>query len=261
MTSVLHADRVGIQASSRWLVRDVSFSLERGEVLAILGPNGAGKSTLLGALAGDISPAEGAVMLDGRPLVGIKPLELARRRAVLPQQTFVQFAFTAREIVEMGRSAIDADRIDQGAVDRVLIATEAYDLQHRIFPTLSVGEQTRVSLSRVLAQETPILLLDEPTAALDLRHQQLVMEIARDLANRGAALVVVMHDLNLASAYADRILLLREGRMVMLGTPRETLTESVLSEIFGCRVGVIAHPETGLPLVLPMSGAPVLSRS
>jgi iron complex transport system ATP-binding protein len=261
MTSVLHADRVGIQASSRWLVRDVSFSLERGEVLAILGPNGAGKSTLLGALAGDISPAEGAVMLDGRPLVGIKPLELARRRAVLPQQTFVQFAFTAREIVEMGRSAIDADRIDKGAVDRVLIATEAYELQHRIFPTLSVGEQTRVSLSRVLAQETPILLLDEPTAALDLRHQQLVMEIARDLANRGAALVVVMHDLNLASAYADRILLLREGRMVMLGTPRETLTESVLSEIFGCRVGVIAHPETGLPLVLPMSGAPVLSRS
>jgi iron complex transport system ATP-binding protein len=261
MTSVLHADRVGIQASSRWLVRDVSFSLERGEVLAILGPNGAGKSTLLGALAGDISPAEGAVMLDGRPLVGIKPLELARRRAVLPQQTFVQFAFTAREIVEMGRSAIDADRIDKGAVDRVLIATEAYELQNRIFPTLSVGEQTRVSLSRVLAQETPILLLDEPTAALDLRHQQLVMEIARDLANRGAALVVVMHDLNLASAYADRILLLREGRMVMLGTPRETLTESVLSEIFGCRVGVIAHPETGLPLVLPMSGAPVLSRS
>jgi iron complex transport system ATP-binding protein len=261
MTSVLHADRVGIHASSRWLVRDVSFSLERGEVLAILGPNGAGKSTLLGALAGDISPAEGAVMLDGRQLVGIKPLELARRRAVLPQQTFVQFAFTAREIVEMGRSAIDADRIDKGAVDRVLIATEAYELQHRIFPTLSVGEQTRVSLSRVLAQETPILLLDEPTAALDLRHQQLVMEIARDLANRGAALVVVMHDLNLASAYADRILLLREGRMVMLGTPRETLTESVLSEIFGCRVGVIAHPETGLPLVLPMSGAPVLSRS
>jgi iron complex transport system ATP-binding protein len=261
MTSVLQVDRVGIQASSRWLVRDVSFSLERGEVLAILGPNGAGKSTLLGALAGDISLAEGAVMLDGRPLGSIKPLELARRRAVLPQQTFVQFSFTAREIVEMGRSAIDADRIDQGAVDRVLLATEAYDLQHRIFPTLSVGEQTRVSLSRVLAQETPFLLLDEPTAALDLRHQQLVMEIARDLANRGAALVVVMHDLNLASAYADRILLLREGRMVMLGTPRETLTEAVLSEIFGCRVGVIAHPETGLPLVLPMTGAPVLSRS
>jgi iron complex transport system ATP-binding protein len=133
-------------------------------------------------------------------------------------------------------------------------------MQHRVFPTLSVGEQSRVSLARVLAQETPVLLLDEPTAALDLRHQQLVMELARQMAERGAALAVVLHDLNLASAYADRILLLREGRLAALGPPRETLTEPLLSDIFGCRVSVMPHPDTGLPLVLPMTGALVSQR-
>ena len=260
MTPVLRVERVGIQASSRWLVRDVSFELERGEVLAILGPNGAGKSTLLAALAGDTLPAEGAVLLDERPLQGYKPMELARRRAVLPQQTFVQFAFTAREIVEMGRSAIDANVIDGNVIDRVLRATDSYDLQHRVFPTLSVGEQARVSLSRVLAQEAPVLLLDEPTAALDLRHQQMVMELARELAAHDAAVVVVLHDLNLASAYADRILLMRDGRLAALGPPSDTLTEPLLSDIFACRVVVIPHPETGLPLVLPMTAAQGASR-
>jgi iron complex transport system ATP-binding protein len=260
MTTMLRVERVGIQASSRWLVRDVSFTLERGEVLAILGPNGAGKSTLLAALAGDITPAEGHILLGDRPLASYKAIDLAQRRAVLPQQTFVQFAFTAREIVEMGRAAIDPERVDRAVIDRVLRETEAYDMQHRVFPTLSVGEQSRVSLARVLAQETPVLLLDEPTAALDLRHQQLVMELARQMAERGAALAVVLHDLNLASAYADRILLLREGRLAALGSPRETLTEPLLSDIFGCRVSVMPHPDTGLPLVLPMTGALVSQR-
>lgn len=260
MSALLCADGVGIQANGRWLVRDVSFELHRGEVLAILGPNGAGKSTLLAALAGDSIPTEGTVYLDDRPITAFKPLELARWRAVLPQQTVVQFAFTAREIVEMGRSAIDTDAIDRLAVDRALQATDAYDLQHRVFPTLSVGEQSRVSLARVLAQETLVLLLDEPTAALDLRHQQLVMDLARDLASRGAALAVILHDLNLAAAYADRILMLRDGRPAALGDPTETLTEPILSDIFSCRVSVIPHPETGLPLVLPMSAAPVLVR-
>ncbi len=260
MTAILQVERVGIQASGRWLVRDVSFELERGEVLAILGPNGAGKSTLLAALAGDSVPAEGSIMFEGRSIFAFKPLELARRRAVLPQQTFVQFAFTAREIVEMGRAAIDDDLVDRAVVDRVLRETDVYDLQHRIFPTLSVGEQARVTLSRVLAQETPILLLDEPTAALDLSHQQLVMELACKLASEGAAVAVVLHDLNLASAYADRILMLREGRIAALGSPRDTLTESLLGDIFACRVSVIPHPQTGRPLVLPMSAAPVLAR-
>jgi iron complex transport system ATP-binding protein len=260
MTTMLRVERVGIQASSRWLVRDVSFTLERGEVLAILGPNGAGKSTLLAALAGDITPAEGRILLGERPLASYKAIDLAQRRAVLPQQTFVQFAFTAREIVEMGRAAIDPERVDRAVIDRVLRETEAYDMQHRVFPTLSVGEQSRVSLARVLAQETPVLLLDEPTAALDLRHQQLVMELARQMAERGAALAVVLHDLNLASAYADRILLLREGRLASLGSPRETLTEPLLSDIFGCRVSVMPHPDTGLPLVLPTTGALVSQR-
>ncbi|MCA9860710.1 MAG: heme ABC transporter ATP-binding protein [Thermomicrobiales bacterium] len=259
--SVLRVERAGIHAGSRWLVRDVSFTVEPGEVLAILGPNGAGKSTLLAALSGDTMLSEGEILLDDRPLSRYTPIELARRRAVLPQQTFVQFSFTAREIVEMGRSAIDPNLNDRRVIDEVLEATDSYGLQHRVFPTLSVGEQSRVSLARVLAQETPVLFLDEPTAALDLRHQQLVMELARTLAAQGGALAVVLHDLNLASTYADRILLLREGRLAGLGTPAETLTESLLSEIFDCHVSIIPHPETGLPLVLPMAGAPALLRS
>jgi iron complex transport system ATP-binding protein len=251
----LAATDVGVSVRGRWLLRDVALAVAPGEVVALVGPNGAGKSTLLRVLAGDMLPATGRVLLDGRPIGEFRPRELALRRAVLPQQTVLQFAFTAREVVEMGRGPRRGED-DEAVVATSLARTESSQVAERIFPSLSVGEQARVSLSRVLAQESPLLLLDEPTASLDLRHQQLVMEVARDLAASGAMIVAVLHDLNLAAAHADRIAVLHGGRLVADGTPWETLTESLLTEVFACPIAVTPHPVRGCPLVIALpSGA------
>lgn len=253
---VLQAEHAGFAIDSRWLVQDVTLAVHAGEVVALVGPNGAGKSTLLRLLAGDLPPTRGQILLDGRPISAYRPHDLALRRAVLPQQTILQFAFTAKEVVEMGRSP-RRDRVDRD--DRVVLEslqrTEVAHLARRTFPSLSGGEQTRVSLARVLAQETPILLLDEPTASLDLRHQQLVMRVARELAAAGGAVLVVLHDLNLAAGFADRLAILRDGRLVAAGTPWETLTEPLLSEIFACPVTIMRHPSRDCPVVIPL-GSP-----
>lgn len=250
--SVLTADGVGIAIRSRWLVRDVDFAIAPGEVVALVGPNGAGKSTLVRALAGDIAPTTGKIMLDGRPLESYRPNELALRRAVLPQQTIVQFAFTAREVVDMGRGP-RRGQDDPEVIASSLARTESTHIAERVYPSLSGGEQSRVSLSRVLAQEAPLLLLDEPTASLDLRHQHLVMEVARNLAANGALVVAVLHDLNLAASYADRIVIMRDGQIVADGSPKETLTERLLSEVFACPIVVSTHPHRDCPLVIPLS--------
>jgi len=253
---VLHAEHVGFAIGSRRLVHDVTLALHAGEVVALVGPNGAGKSTLLRLLAGDLPPTSGQILLGGRPIRAYRPHDLALRRAVLPQQTILQFAFTAKEVVEMGRSPQRGRTgTDELVVLESLRRTEVAHLAQRTFPSLSGGEQTRVSLARVLAQETPILLLDEPTASLDLRHQQLVMSIARAIAAGGGAVLVVLHDLNLAAAFADRIAILRDGRLAAAGTPWETLTESLLCEIFACPVTITRHPVRDCPVVIPL-GSP-----
>jgi len=252
MPSSLIAEGVSLSIRSRWLLREVSFSVEPGEVIALVGPNGAGKSTMLRALAGDLTLTNGRVVLDGRNIDQYPPRDLALKRAVLPQQTVLQFAFSVREVVEMGRGPrhiIDND----GVVDASLRRTDSFDIADRIYPSLSGGEQARVTLSRVLAQQTPILLLDEPTASLDLHHQQMVMEVARELAMAGASVVVILHDLNLAATYADRIGIMREGRLVTIGTPWETCTEALLTEVFECEIAVAQHPIRNCPLVIPMA--------
>lgn len=250
---VLQAIGAGFAIGSRWLVQDITLALHRGEVVALVGPNGAGKSTLLRLLAGDVAPTRGQVLLDGHPIGAYRPRELALRRAVLPQQTILQFAFTAKEVVEMGRSPRQTTpEGDEAVVLSSLRRTEVLHLAARTFPSLSGGEQTRVSLARVLAQESPILLLDEPTASLDLRHQQLVMSVARAIASEGGIVVVVLHDLNLAAAFADRIAILCDGRLLAAGTPWDTLTESRLSEVFSCPVAVVRHPARDCPVVIPL---------
>jgi iron complex transport system ATP-binding protein len=231
----------------------VTLAVEPGEVLVLVGPNGAGKSTLLRVLAGDLAPTSGRALLDGKPIDRYPPRELALKRAVLPQQTVVQFAFTAREIVEMGRG--ERGIADDAIVTHSLARTETLHLADRIFPSLSGGEQARVTLSRVLAQDAPILLLDEPTAALDLHHQQLVMAVARDLAAEGARVVAILHDLNLAASFADRIGLMKDGRLAALGTPWETCRTDLLSEVFSCEIAIARHPARNCPLIIPMAGA------
>jgi iron complex transport system ATP-binding protein len=255
MTPLLEARGVGYHVGGAELLRGVDLTVEPGRLLAIGGPNGAGKSTLLKLLAGDLVPSEGEVVLAGKPLGSYRPRQLARQRAVLPQQTVLQFAFTAEEVVELGRSphrrrfgGTTAD--DLRAVRQAMADVDVEELAARSFPTLSAGEQARVSLARVLAQETELLLLDEPTAALDLRHQELVMRLARELVDLGRTVVAIVHDLNLAARHADDVALLKEGALVVLGPPWDVLTEATVEAVFEQPVRVVPHPDYDRPVLV-----------
>ncbi|MHA7133854.1 heme ABC transporter ATP-binding protein [Oerskovia turbata] len=236
------------------VLRGVSVAVRAGEVRALLGPNGAGKSSLLGALTGDLPLDSGSVLVDGAPLRSWTPTELAMRRAVLMQQIHLSFPFTSLDVVRMGRSpwrGTPAEELDDEVVAESLAATDVSHLAGRHFPSLSGGEKARVALARVLAQRTGLLMLDEPTAALDLKHQELVLQIARRHAQAGGAVVVVVHDLGLASAYADQVTLLSGGRVVADGSPHEVLTAGLLSEVYDYPVEVVPHPGGGAPIILP----------
>lgn len=237
------------------LLDDVEFEAHRGELHALLGPNGAGKSTLLGALAGDLKPSAGEVSLNGRSLAGWKLRELARVRAVLLQQHDVFFPFTVREVVEMGRApwrGTASEDDDERMIAEAMMLTDVTALSDRAVPSLSGGERARAALARVLAQGASTLMLDEPTAALDLKHQEDVLRLAEDRAESGDTVIVVLHDLNLAAAYADRVTLMQRGRIVATGAPRDVLTAERISAVYGQPVEVFDHPRTGVPLILPL---------
>jgi len=217
------------------VLRGADLAVGGGEVVALVGPNGAGKSSLLGVLAGDLEPDRGVVLLDGRPLAEHRPRELARQRAVLLQRQGLAFGFRVEEVVRMGRAPwyrTPAEDDDERAVTDAMGRAEVAPLALRLYPTLSGGEQARVSFARVLAQAAPVLLLDEPTAALDIRHQEVLLGIARAVAAEGAGVVVVLHDLSLAAAYADRLCVLSQGEVVADGPPRAVLTDELLSQVY-----------------------------
>ena len=235
------------------LLSGVSLTVQPGEILVLVGPNGAGKSTLMHILSGDLVPTSGSIDLDGKPLSSYRPHDLATRRAVLPQQSLLQFAFTVREVVEMGRAPFDDSPTTlAGNVDRALARTEMHPFAERVNPAPSRGEKARAQLARVIAQDAPLLLLDEPTAALDLRHQQHVMDLARDIAAAGGSVIAVVHDLNLASVSAHRVALLHQGRIVADGEPWSVMDEGVLSDVYQCPIAVHRHPLRDAPLVLPV---------
>lgn len=256
---VLQARSIRVLAAEKLLLDDVSIAVRSGQITAVAGPNGAGKSTLLKVLAGDLAPVAGEVLLDGRPLPSYGTRDLALRRAVMPQQTLLTFSFTVEEVVMMGRhphhGGPHGDQAsNRRAVREAMVATETTGMARRTYPTLSGGEQARTNLARVLAQATPLLLLDEPTASLDIRHQHLVLDIARDLARKGAAVVAVLHDLNLAAVYADHLVLLDRGSVAASGPPGEVLTVERLRSVFACPVAVVGHPVHDCPLVIPLGG-------
>jgi iron complex transport system ATP-binding protein len=254
---VIRAEGVTVELGGRRAVEAVDLAVPTGELLALVGPNGAGKSTLLSALAGERHPDAGRVLVGDRPVDGFEPLELARIRSVLTQDNAVSFPFRVAEVVEMGRSPwarTPARELDEAAIREALERTDVAHLVERRFTELSGGERARVSLARVLAQDTPVVLLDEPTAALDLRHQEDVLRIARELAREGRTVVVVLHDLSLAGAYADRVALLEHGRLRALGTPVEVLTEQLVSEVYQLSVEVLVRG--GRPLIIPRRSHP-----
>jgi len=252
--AIVEARGIGVELGGATILDGVDLELRAGEVLALLGPNGAGKSTLLAALCGDVERRTGTVTVTGRPVPGTSARELARVRAVLLQQVTVSFPFTVDQVVTMGRApwaGTEAEDDDEARVAQAMADADVADLADRQVTTLSGGERSRVALARVLAQETPVLLLDEPTAALDLHHQELVLSRVRAHADAGGAAVVVLHDLTLAAAWADRVQLLEHGRVAAVGTPAQVLVPELLSRVYGCPVEVLEHPRTGALLVVP----------
>ena len=245
---------VTVRAGGATLVDDVSLDVSAGEVVALVGPNGAGKTTLLGALAGDRRLAAGRVSIAGRDLIRLRGRQLARRRAVLPQRSGLAAAFSALEVVMLGLvDPCGDEEARRRAARRRLDEVELGHLAARSYPTLSGGEQQRVQLARVLAQLGDAggraLFLDEPTAALDPRHQQVVLARARHAARAGHAVVAVLHDLSLAARWADRLVLLHRGSVSGCGRPEDVLRPDLLRAVFSIGFDLVPHltPELSWP--------------
>jgi iron complex transport system ATP-binding protein len=255
----LRAEGVTVRIGARTLLERVSVALEPGALLALGGRNGAGKSTLLSVMAGLRRPSEGEVLLDGRSVHLFEARALARRRAVLPQRDRLDQPLLAREVVALGR--YPHGKVDPRApqVERALQQVSALGLADRPVDQLSGGERQRVQLARVLAQlDAPgppgLLLLDEPTSALDLASQHQVLRLLWEASRRGLAVLCVLHDLNLASCWADRLVLLSEGQVAADGPPSEVMTPEVLWETLGVRAHVLVHPDHGRPQVVVAEG-------
>ena len=244
---------VRVELGGRTVLDGVDVEVRAGEVLALVGPNGAGKSTLVSVLSGDVRPDRGEVVVDGRPLGGWSTVELAMRRAVLLQQVAMSFPFTVLQAVQMGRAPWlgYAHELDDEVVHRCMVDTDVAHLADRVYTSLSGGERARAALARVLAQQAGILLLDEPTAALDIRHQEQVLSLARRRAAEGDAVAVVMHDLGLAAAHADRVVILSKGRVRAQGAPEVVMTSELLGEVYECSIELVRHPRSGALLVVP----------
>ncbi|WP_232843234.1 heme ABC transporter ATP-binding protein [Corynebacterium hindlerae] len=255
MTAIVNAKDITVSVLGKKLIKNVSVQLTPGLVTGIIGPNGAGKSTLLAALAGDIATTSGTITIGGKDITRYTPRELARQRAVMLQDVGVSFSYLVRDIVEMGRSPYPADPGDPQRVDHALRTADVAHLQDRIITNLSGGERARVAFARVLCQDTPVVMLDEPTAALDIKHQEQLLSTARDLARRGVAVAVVLHDLNLAAAYCDSITLLKAGSIYAQGTPQEVLNSTLLTDAYECPISVTHPPSSPDTLLIsPVRG-------
>lgn len=241
---VVSARGVSVTLGGAPILHDVDLDVAAGEIVALVGPNGAGKTTLLSVLSGDVAPTSGEVVVDGTPVARHSVGDLARRRAVLPQEQRLAFGFRVVDVVRMGRApwaGRPEEDLDDLVVADSLHRADVLGMAERTFPTLSGGEKARTSFARVLAQSTPLVLLDEPTAALDIRHAEQLLTEAGTLARAGHAVVAVLHDLTIAAAHADRIVLLSRGRVRADGPPADVLDPAVLSEVYEHPVDVVPH--------------------
>ncbi len=250
--TIAYGDRIAVDG--------VTLKLSPGEIIAIVGPNGAGKSTLLRALNGGVRPLSGQVLLDGIALGQHTRQAVSRRIAVVAQEAELRFPVTVVEFVLGGRYAWAnaggwgwETEHDLQIVNEVLRETELTNLENRLMNELSGGERQRCLLARALAADTPFLLLDEPTANMDLAHQASVLALVRSRCNnRNTAAIVITHDINLAAHFSDQVLLMKQGKTLALGKPKEVLTPNLLREVFEVEVLVDAHPVTGVPRITPV---------
>ncbi len=252
---------VAYESAGRHIValRNVDIELRGGEVLGLVGPNGSGKTTLIRAATGGLRPQSGCVSLRGEDIGTLTARDIALRVAVVPQSPVLPDAFTALECVLMGRTPHLRLLENESAADieiaqRAMLATETWQLASRPIGELSGGERQRVLVARALAQDTPVLLLDEPTAHLDIGHQASVLRLMRSLAaGEGKAVLAVIHDLTLAARFCDRLVLLHAGEVVADGAPGDVLRADLLRRVYEASVDVFPHPQTGRPVVAPGS--------
>lgn len=260
---MLEAHEITVTYGSRVAVAGVSLTLKPHQVTAIIGPNGAGKSSVLRALNGGLASVSGEITLDSRPLASYSRRSLAKRIAVVAQESDLRFPVTVFEFVLGGRYAWAGSAgwgwetsHDVEVARKVLGETQLEELNGRLMNELSGGERQRAVLARALATEAGVLLLDEPTANLDLAHQAILLALVRKRCDsRGVSALVVTHDINLASEFADYVLLMKDGKSVASGRPDEVLTPELLKEVFAVRVLVDAHPVTGVPRITPVHDA------
>jgi iron complex transport system ATP-binding protein len=252
---LLSVDNVSFKYGEKWVLRGIDFGVEKGDFLGIIGPNGSGKTTLLRVIDGILTPQEGAVFLEGTEIGKLRRDLLARSVAVVPQYAALAFPFSVEEVVLMGRSPHLGRWRFEGAQD-LRIAREAMEmtdtlgLATRDMESLSGGEHQRVLIARALAQEPGLMLLDEPTAFLDIRHQVDFFDRIRTLnRERGLTVIAVTHDINLAAHYCDRIILLKDGRIEATGPVEAVITEQNIRETYGTEVLVDRHPRTGSPRI------------
>jgi iron complex transport system ATP-binding protein len=255
---MLSIRKLNVAYANRAVIRDLDLDLAAGEVLGLIGPNGAGKTSLIRAISGVLPRESGSIELDARSLADLKEADRARLVAVVPQSSQLPPAFTVYECVALGRTPHlswlgKLGERDRAAIDWAMQACEIAALAERRAGELSGGEQQRVLLARALAQDCPVLLLDEPTAHLDLHHQVALLSLVQRLSRqRNLAVLVAMHDLNLAALYADRLALLVEGRLQAVGAPNEVLTADHLQRAFQVPLNVYPNPTHGSPwVVLP----------
>jgi len=263
----IEAKQISVHRGSRAILKDVSLTVTPGCLTVVLGPNGAGKSTLLSCLVGDLEISAGSITLDGQPLCAWRKIDLALRRAVLLQKSHLAFPFTVREVVELGliaaRTGLSPDvrgrRQREQIVRRALSRVGLLDYAGRFYQQLSGGEQQRVHIARICCQldvarhfnVTPYLFLDEPVSNLDLRHQLETLDIAREFVAQGGGALAILHDINLASLYADKLVIIADGGVAASGTPAETLTTEVISRVFEVPVTLNQVPGEHRPFLLP----------
>ena len=260
--SIVKLEHVGFRYNEHWVLKDVSLEAEEGQFIGILGPNGSGKTTLLNVIDGIIKPQEGEIWINGTSSNKLKRENLAKIIAVVPQESLMIFPFTVQEVVLMGRAPHLGKWRFEGETDfkiarQAMEMTDTISLMSRSMNALSAGERQRVLIARALAQQPRIMLLDEPTAFLDIKHQIDFFDLIKALnKNQTLTVIGVTHDINLASLYCDRIILLRDGHIHCMGSPEEAIAESHIKEVYETNVAVDRNPVTGQPRVTLLSSHP-----